>query len=313
MKEKHYYFGYGLKIESDIEIPELMAVNIDKTRTSSMQVDVHILSGFVPDELEHAAVKEGYYQAKSNQILLQIEDVASFLISNGKEIIIERHSNISDDKVRLYLLGSCFGALLHQRGLLVLHASAIITNQGAVLFVGPSGNGKSTTVAALAKRGYRIIADDVCTLSFDEEHNPVVFPSYPQIKLWEDMLDKLKQTKTPLRRISPELDKYAFQVKDRFFAMPSTLRAVYDLQVRENSILELELLEGSEKFRILLYNTYRAFFLDGLEMRPEHFKLATTIANEISVYRLTRPQIPFLLDEMVDLLEDDFKINEEIN
>ena len=50
--------------------------------------------------------------------------------------------------------------LLAERGDLVIHASAADTDAGAVLFAGPSGRGKSTTVAALARAGLPTLAED---------------------------------------------------------------------------------------------------------------------------------------------------------
>ena len=50
--------------------------------------------------------------------------------------------------------------LLAERGDLVIHASAVDTEAGAVLFAGPSGRGKSTTVAALARTGLPTLAED---------------------------------------------------------------------------------------------------------------------------------------------------------
>ena len=50
--------------------------------------------------------------------------------------------------------------LLAERGDLVIHASAVDTDAGAVLFAGPSGRGKSTTVAALARAGLPTLAED---------------------------------------------------------------------------------------------------------------------------------------------------------
>ncbi len=50
--------------------------------------------------------------------------------------------------------------LLAERGDLVIHASAVDTGAGAVLFAGPSGRGKSTTVAALARAGLPTLAED---------------------------------------------------------------------------------------------------------------------------------------------------------
>ena len=41
--------------------------------------------------------------------------------------------------------------------------------------------------ASLAKRGYSILADDVCAINADGE----ILPSFPQIKLWADAAKQL--------------------------------------------------------------------------------------------------------------------------
>lgn len=58
--------------------------------------------------------------------------------------------------------------LLAERGDLVIHASAVDTPAGAVLFAGPSGRGKSTTVAALARSGHGTLAEDGLAVELGE-------------------------------------------------------------------------------------------------------------------------------------------------
>jgi hypothetical protein len=58
--------------------------------------------------------------------------------------------------------------LLAERGDLVVHASAVETPAGVVLFAGPSGRGKSTTVAALSRSGMPVLAEDGLALELTE-------------------------------------------------------------------------------------------------------------------------------------------------
>jgi hypothetical protein len=100
--------------------------------------------------------------------------VGRFLIKGGHEITFDLDAGADERDAVVYVLGSAFGILLHQRGHLVLHASAIAVGSGAVIFCGPSGAGKSTLAAALLRQGYPFIADDVCHIGFDGAR-PIVF------------------------------------------------------------------------------------------------------------------------------------------
>ncbi len=295
------YSAFGLTIQSELACPILIP-----TETASAP-DISIRMGSVPAELDNPTSKGVAYQARQGQFLMRLDDVAAYLISDGSEIIIERAPGATDEEVLLFLFGSAIGALLHQRGMLTLHASAIETERGAVLFVGHSGNGKSTTAAALHKRGYRILADDICPLALDENGQPLALPGFPQLKLWADTAKKLEHDTGEMRRVRPQLEKFGLLVHDEFINRPLPLYAVYHLTTHNKPEIELEPIELSKRFNLLLFNTYRQRFLDGLQMRAEHFKLATSAGKAARMKRVIRPSAPFMLDELVDLLEQDFK------
>jgi hypothetical protein len=67
-----------------------------------------------------------------------------------------------------------------------------------------------------------------------------------------------------------------------------------------------EPLDNSHKFQIVLGNTYRQRFLEGLGMHLPHFQLATEAARAARISRVTRPSYPFLLDELTDLIIQDW-------
>jgi len=298
--EIHHYKAYGLNIESALPCPELAP--------SRGVPDVRVRYGAVPDSLADATVKGWYYQARGNRLLLIIEDVARYLVSDGREIIIERAPGSRDNDVRLYLLGSAFGGLLHQRGVLPLHGSAIEVNGGAVVFLGPSGLGKSALAGAFYKRGYRVMTDDVCVLSISEEGILVVLPGYPQLKLWAEVARSLGENSLELGQVDPLVEKHGLPLRKGFCETPLPLRRLYVLTTAETQKFELAPLKGMEKLTALLNNTYRFCFLDGQGGKVLNFKQCATLAQHAAVSRVIRPGAPLLLDELADLLERDLAL-----
>jgi len=208
--------------------------------------------------------------------------------------------------LRLFLLGSAFGALLHQRRLLVMHASTIQTARGAVLFVGDSGHGKSTLLAALVRRGYAMLADDVTAVTVDSPSGPVAFTSYPRLRLCADAAARLDYPVAGLPRVhSPgrvSVDKYVVPVT-HFCATPLPIHAVYTLNIHATPDIQLEPVNTVERFALVAANTYRPLFLEGLGLRKMHFHAAARLAKAVHIGRITRPASPYLIDELVDRLE----------
>ncbi len=61
----------------------------------------------------------------ADRFLLAIPGVAAFHVHGGREIIIQPAPQADAAAIRLFLLGSAFGALLHQRGITPMHGSAV--------------------------------------------------------------------------------------------------------------------------------------------------------------------------------------------
>ena len=298
-----YYTAYGLTIDSQVDCPQLTRL---VPQPGNSPADVIIRYGETPQALKNPLAQGAFFQANPTQFLLRIKAIGSFLVLEGREIIIEPAPQANNDDVTLFLFGSVFGAVLHQRGYLVLHASAIATPRGSVLFMGNSGHGKSTTAAAFIQRGYRILADDVCAMRIDPSGCPVIIPAFPQLKIWADAAEKLNADIHSLHKVRAQLEKYALPVQEQFSQAPMPIHALYHLNIHNQPDIRLENVEDAERFKMLLDNTYRAHFLDGLKMRGEHFRLAMAVTKAGLFRRVTRPLYPFLLHELVDLIETDF-------
>jgi hypothetical protein len=294
----YYYQAFGLTIASALPCPELLPSDGD--------ADITISYGPVPDGLELVQQQGVCYQVNSGAFLLKLEGIAKYIVTGGERITIERVPGAQDNEVRLFLLGSAFAALLIQRGLLPLHGCAVEVNGGAAVFLGPSGCGKSTLAGALGQRGYRVMADDVCVISFSLAGAPLVLPAYPQLKLWAEALKILGKNPDHLPRVKAGLEKYCFPLGEGFSNNSSPLKRVYELAVSNSQDLELTALQGLDKLDVLMRHTYRLQFLSGTLEKKSHFEQCGQAARHCQVSRLARPGLPFRLEELVDLVEKDW-------
>jgi hypothetical protein len=294
------YLAYGLHISSDLACPELAS-------HANGRADVRIRLGHAPLELIQPQAQGECYQVTRTQLLLKIDRVGRYLVSNGNDIVVERAPEASEDDVRVFLLGSVLGALLHQRGVLPLHASAVETAYGAVAFAGQIGHGKSTLAAAFHGRGYRVLADDVCAVALDAEGKPLVMPAYPQLNLWADALAHIGESKDALRRTRVLSEKYGLPISERFATRPAPLCAVYELNTANSAKPSLARVTGNARLWLLRDNTFRLSFLAGMDDSERYLRMALAVAQHIRTARVSRPAAPFLLDELADLIENDLR------
>jgi energy-coupling factor transporter ATP-binding protein EcfA2 len=210
-----------------------------------------------------------------------------------------------DDDIRVFLLGSALGALLHQRETFILHASAVIVDGEAVLFTGISGVGKSTTSTAFRLAGNPILTDDVCAILLNGKSKPIALPGYPQSKLWEDALEGLKMDYEDLKHIREKINKRAVPLKGNFHNEPMPIKAIYWLNTHNKEDILLEEVKGAKKFNTLKQMTYRPFLVDGLGVKPAHFKQGMQLAMQVPLKKITRPTTHFSVNELVDLVKED--------
>jgi hypothetical protein len=293
--------AFGLCLRSVVPLPELLPA------APGTPVDVDIVIGEVPEDLTGVVKRGVRFTAAPGNLRLQVDGIASYLIEGGRRIVIAPAAAASDEDVRVFLLGSAMGALLHQRGDLVLHGSAIGWNGEAVVFLGRSGVGKSTLAAAFRRRGYPILTDDLCIVRPDANGRMCAFPGFPQAKLWLDSLRMLDVAPDSLRRVRQELDKRVVPLTDVEQPPPLPVRHLYVLNDHNTDQFELNELPGAHRFRALKNQTYRFAFLAGADARTSHFQHALGLARQASIGAVKRPKGSFRLDDLVQLIEEDLR------
>lgn len=296
------YKAFGLVFDSEIELPDLIPAP-DDTPT-----DVEIRLGEVPDKLEGEVMGEGVlYSLNRTEFRLSVPDIADYYARNGEEIIISCKSRADDSSARLFLLGSTFGALFHQRGLLPIHASSIETPQGAVLFTGVTGSGKSTLAASFCKQGYRLISDDISVLTLNTNGQVVVYPGIPYQRLWEDTIATLNEDHGSLKRVRPDLKKYIFPVTENFVDFPVILSKIYVLSTDKlQPEPSFESIVGLNKLSIIYRSIYRPAFHHAMQLSNEKLSLGLAISQQVSLKICTYAHNSNQLDDLVDVFEEDF-------
>lgn len=71
--------------------------------------------------------------------------------------------------------------LVSSESTLVLHAAAATRSGRAVLFAGPGGTGKSSSLVGLVDEGWTPLSEDVCTIDFTGS-DPLVWPGPPWVR-----------------------------------------------------------------------------------------------------------------------------------
>lgn len=298
------YQAFQLHFITPFQCPQLLEMDEEGGNLPKITVSY----GAVPENLENPLNFGPVYEATNTEFLLRVEGVGRYWVRNGDEIIIDPHPDVSDVSLRLFLFGSAMGALLNQRGYYVLHASAIATEKGAVLFTGHSGAGKSTTVQAFIDQGYKKLSDDTIALYFDETSQKVmVLPSFPNTKLWQKSAQMLGKETEGRTRVHTGLEKFNFSTKEHFINEPMVLHAIYQLlPTNECSELTFEEPNMMEKFKLLFDNTYRRRYAEKLLCKENHFRISTVTAKQGRIKRLKRPEHKNTVAELLHALEEDF-------
>jgi len=221
---------------------------------------------------------------------LDISGVARFQMVNGAELIVDAYSGVPEKNVRLYLLGSALGALLHQRGVLPLHANAVEIDGKAVAFMGSSGAGKSTLAAWFHDRGFRVIADDVCVVRTSEEGEPSVTPGLPRLRLWVDALEFTGRDATNYQRSydgNDQLNKFDVPL-DHARTAPAAvpLAGLYLLERGEE--LSIGRLTGVEAVNAVFAHTYRGAYLAATNGQKAHWFSAVRLVRSTPLFRVMR-------------------------
>lgn len=274
-----HYFAFGLSIESALELPELAP--LECAPAARADVTIRLKPVAPPDG-------SGWPRRVGDRAYFSAEKTARFCIHGDREIDVELCEGGTERNLRVYLLGSALGLLFHRRGLLPLHANAIVVGGEAVAFAGRTGMGKSTLAAYFLSRGYPVLCDDVCVVSFDECGRPLAWPGLPRLKLWRDAAEKFGHDSEHLERAVDGLEKFHVPFSGCAAEGPYPLTRLYILDNSVQDDAEIHALGGRAALQAVISNTYRRAFLARLGLTETHFMMAAGFVRKAKVYSAPR-------------------------
>jgi len=296
-----YYFAYGLFIRSVIGCPSLQRVS----PLAGTVPDVDLLLGSVPESLDKPLTRGVLFEATGDEYLLKIPGVGKFLVRNGNEIVIETSN---ETECSWLIVGTPLAALLQQRGLLVLHASVVETEFGAIAFAGNSGVGKSTIAAGMMERGYgQLLADELCVVEkCPDSRQAYVWPGSIEVLLWRNALDMLDWEAGNCRMVRTGLQRYArasMRPGEPQNSVP--LLGVYVITVRSVRDPVVDTIRGSRKASVLLEQQFNQQTFLQLYSKKAVIPEIASVAQDLPMRCVTNPGAAQSFFKLVDMIHQD--------
>ncbi len=273
----------GLTVDSDIALSSF--AEIDRADTA----DIIVRAGEVPDGIADARLIGPNWTLEQDSIVLGIPGVVRMMMCGGDTLIYTVEPGAAPEEVAIFLTGTGIGILLHQRHAIVLHASAVRVGDHAVLFCGPSGEGKSTLAAALCEAGHDLVADDFCRIELREGAAPLVHPDGRQMRLWEDATEGLGIAARRGAQVRSAIRKF-YVAPRAVSARQLPIGAIYALrEARAPFAPGLHAPNSVDAALLIRRNAYRPLLVREMDQRALYFDAATRLVRDVGIHILARP------------------------
>jgi hypothetical protein len=293
------YVVYGIRLDSALALPELAGSGGEATGVPAVVRRARIEGR--PGDVRPVGAR---FAPPGGGIGFYWPRIGALVVREGMEILVDPDPGADEAALRPLLLGPAMAVLLHQRGRLILHASAVRMPGGAVAFAGDSGGGKSTTAAALHARGLDLVTDDLLVLDPDAAGGVVVYPGFPVLRLWPEAAAAVTLGEGAGVPPGSGSAKLAWPARPAATGAPLPLARAYVL--RQGALTAVEKLPAQTALLELLRHAYCASLVDDSRL-PAHFLQCARVVRQVPVYRLARPRSLAALTAVVALVQDSTK------
>jgi hypothetical protein len=317
-----FHAVYGLRIRTDDPIPGLAEAG----ERGAFDLDVHLRPGTFPHDRHFwsgaTACDEGSYQNGGpawrmwrldggGGFRIRYADGTDFLIdASGTQVWARWDHPMTLEDTATYLLGPILRRVLMLRGVLCLHASAIVLDGRAVALAGPMGSGKSTTAAAFARRGAAVLTDDLVALATRGEEF-LVQPGPRLIRLWPDVSEAVSGSPDALPRLTPNWDKRFLPLEAAASSTePAPLAAIYLFAgaSTDRTAPRLTPLSARDALIGLVAESRCAYPLDSSQLGAE-YRMLGRLRQSVRIRRLVPHTSLDRLQQLCDVIEEDVHVH----
>ncbi len=189
-----------------------------------------------------------------------------------------------------FLADQVFPRLVSQTGEFVLHSSAVSNGDHAIVFLGPSGWGKSTLAANFMFADWTLISDDAVIIS-DGSHGAVVRAVYRSLRLYPDSIDAVVTANLSSRSVADYTTKRRLDLpfSSQSDALPCAISAIFVLsEPNTDGPISIHRRSIADACMSLVEHS---FALDPTDARRAAFRLAAAsrMARDIPTFTLSFP------------------------
>jgi len=273
---------YGIEIDSSIILPLHLPTSGEYTQTLRLEVSKvkqtkkHFLYQTPvleihgrETQLSSTVVFDKTRNSKTREWKITIENLFDFVWFNkSKRLKIEYSQTLDKEKLSFWLLHTIIPIyLMLQQESILLHASSVKVNQGAILFLAPSFGGKSTLADFFVTKGHKLLSDDKIRLH-REEYQYRVYASYPYRRRYRE---------------NETLGDYSAVYENKSIALSSCYVLVY---VEEDAECFVSVLRGLEKFESLK----NSYLYEPVSMSKIELTYLMHLSQICNVYQVSVPK-----------------------
>lgn len=296
----HAYSVHGLNVVSDVEL-----LGLRPAASGADGADVRIRLGAAPASLPDGRWCDDGYAVRGEEALLHVPSVGRYWARRGADVTVAPDAPADDEQIATYLLGSGLAAILHQRGLFPLHASAFERGGTCIGFLGDSGCGKSTLAAMLLRRGFRLVSDDVLVTRVDAGGAVLASPGVPIVKLYDAAAEAAGMTGSQWAKLPrAAAPKQRIDARATYVREPVRLKRLYVLRWLEPATATPELapLSAFRSVVALRQHVYRESLVEAMDREASFFSFAARLLAEVEVFEFRRAADLSRAHQQVDAL-----------